>query len=214
MTLYLLSNRISGLRYVGATRLLLTTRMSQHRRDAFIRMRTTVICDAIRTHGWESFDVAVLGHTDDFTELMRMERETIAALGTMTPRGYNMSSGGLGVPNVRPSETSKAKIGKSRLGVAPWNKGKKAGPLSPETKSKLSVANTGRPAWNKGLKATPAFRQRLRESHVGVNHWNAKQVCYQGKTFSSIEHAAIEVGLSRVQMRYQLRIGNAHFAVQ
>lgn len=49
---------------------------------------------------------------------------------------------------------------KHRLGIPPWNKGKKTGPLSEDVKKKLSEAHKGNKnrvgtiPWNKGIKRT------------------------------------------------------------
>ncbi len=213
MTLYKLTNRMTGLSYVGATTQKLAVRCSEHQRQARLGL-THALSVAIREYGWDSFHVETLGTFDTLPELHAAERATISALRTMVPGGYNRASGGLGTPDCRHAEETKRKIGARHLGrrgARAWNKGI---PASAEARAKISASQKGRLAWNKGIPATDEHRAALRASHAGKPNPASRAIELNGLTFPTIISAASALGLSRMQVRYKLQTGKARYLDQ
>jgi len=210
MTLYKLTNRMTGMSYVGATTQSLAKRCGEHRAQAKRGLSHPLSC-AIREHGWEAFDVQHLGSFGTLDELHAAERATIAAVGTLVPTGYNRASGGLGTPDCRHADETKKKLAAVQLGrrgAKAWNKGLTV-PL--EVRQKISAGLKGHRTWNKGVPATEEHRAALRASHVGKVNPAARAIEVDGQSFTSILDAANRLGLSRMQVRYKLMTGRARY---
>jgi group I intron endonuclease len=82
----------SGKRYVGITLQGVQARWREHVKLARLGRRSR-LSSAIRKYGEDSFKVEVIG-TGTWEELNRMEPDTIARLGTLWPKGYNLRTGG------------------------------------------------------------------------------------------------------------------------
>lgn len=95
-TIYLITNKINGKRYVGQTRTALKVRMSKHYSDAKCEPGVTGIDAAIRKYGQENFDVRVLCECPE-DQLDRLERYYIEVYNTYNSNyGYNLTPGGQG----------------------------------------------------------------------------------------------------------------------
>ena len=211
MYLYMLRCSVTSKLYIGATTLSMPRRLGLHRDAAVLKERTTVLAKAIREHGWSAFKPIVLAETADHSVLMQMERQTIAALNTMVPNGYNMSSGGMGVPDLKLSKETRAKIRAARLGRPSWNKGKKTGPMPEATRLKQRLAHLGQKAWNKGVPATLATRAKLSAMRRGGLNHNARAMELDSQCYPSVADAIKATGLSRMQVRYRLMLGRARY---
>lgn len=88
---YCLSCHVTGLRYIGQTRQGLKKRWQTHvsasRGPA--AMPRTLIAQAIREHGPEAWDRAVLERCATANDAAMAEARWVLALGTLTPSGYN-----------------------------------------------------------------------------------------------------------------------------
>ncbi|HEY6766627.1 MAG TPA: GIY-YIG nuclease family protein [Candidatus Sulfotelmatobacter sp.] len=94
---YLLTNRVTGEKYVGATKHPLAVRWQKHRGRAFSKIAARWANDlstAIRKYGPEAFDRCVLSEALNETVAYKLECFWIRELDTLTPHGYNMRSGG------------------------------------------------------------------------------------------------------------------------
>lgn len=131
MTIYKLTCRPTGKSYVGATRLRLEKRFANHRQSAkqSSMKGRYLIAQAIRDHGWESFDIEVVGHANSLKELGEKEYAAIVLFGTMHPAGYNQRAGGTGGFN-GPVKNSKPA----------WNKG---GTHRPDSCAKIAESLRG-----------------------------------------------------------------------
>lgn len=131
MVIYRLTCRITGKRYIGATRQALHLRLAGHRNASRAggMKGMNLIAEAIRVHGWDAFDVEVLAHARSFPELMEMEKAAIILHRTMHPTGYNQLAGGGGWLD-RPRAT----------GRPAWNKGV---PHTDEAKALMSASHAG-----------------------------------------------------------------------
>ena len=134
-TVYLRTNKINGMQYVGQT-----SNISARNRQ-FRNLKAKYSCEIFdsdrRKYGIDNFELEILAEVETREEAWELEQTFIKVYNTIYPNGYNVSSGGKGAK-----------------GVSPWLKGKH---LSEETRKKISIARMGegngmfgKEAWNKG----------------------------------------------------------------
>lgn len=102
----------NGKGYVGRTKKTVAQRFRGHCRSA----RHGSLCpvhSAIRKYRPERVVVRVLASGIPWSKTASSERHWIRKLATMTPGGYNLTAGGEGLKNWRPSPTTRAKIAKA-----------------------------------------------------------------------------------------------------
>lgn len=94
---YKMTNNKNGMIYIGCTTQSLVTRMNKHRNDDI--KCNTLLGQAIREFGWESFSYECLEEIEDRKTLFEAERHYIELLHSYAPeypdRGYNMTRGGV-----------------------------------------------------------------------------------------------------------------------
>lgn len=130
MIIYVLTNIKNYNKYVGLTTKSIFDRVKGHN----CKRNNSVIANAIRKHGMDSFNITVLDCTaKSLEELKKLEKHYIAKL---KPE-YNMTSGGDGWI---PSSYIKSKISKALKGRKYLNRK----PMSEEQKEKLRQANLGK----------------------------------------------------------------------
>lgn len=149
---YLARCKVNGKGYIGFT-FDLEKRKGWHRKDAEENGSGLLFHNAIRKHGWDSFEWSILFEDDDNDRewLGWWEQKFIKKLNTKMPNGYNMTDGGDGVRGWEHSSEWREKRRKTQLGVKPsietrrkmsaWQIGKV---LSEETKKKISEAKRGK----------------------------------------------------------------------
>lgn len=95
---YRITNMVNGKCYVGQTWHSLSVRVKGHVADAFSSKRRgcTAIHAAIRKYGISSFTWEILEEASTQKALDWLESDYIEELGTMSPNGYNLTTGGLG----------------------------------------------------------------------------------------------------------------------
>jgi hypothetical protein len=98
MIVYVITNTVSGNKYVGITTKPLNVRWNQHAHAA----RTgspRPLYKAIRKYGPEAFTIETVATAASVVELKQLECETIARLNTFARggTGYNLTLGGDGV---------------------------------------------------------------------------------------------------------------------
>lgn len=133
MILYVITNSLNGLRYVGITSRSLGKRWAEHISDAQ-QGRGWALHEAIRVFGPEAFRVEPIESQGDWESFCRKEQDLIAELGCLVPNGYNICAGGEGTAGYSHTEATKAKIAKA-------HKGKK---LTADHRAKLSAAKVGK----------------------------------------------------------------------
>lgn len=127
---YLRTNLINGMQYVGQTMNLPTRKHNWNTLDK--PYSNKVIDNARIEYGLENFSFEILRKCDTKDELDEWERYYIKTLNTRYPNGYNMCDGGKGCSGwIMPEEQRKA-LSESRkgenspmYGKKPWNTGKK-----------------------------------------------------------------------------------------
>jgi len=159
MLIYLIRNTVNGKGYVGQTIRTLAERWNQHKQQGIHRYKNDALHNALLKYGFEAFEIAVLDDTPKtLDELNNLETFHIAAQRTLSPHGYNLTTGGFSYQ--RSAETL-AKMSASMKGrkrsiesiakTAAANKGRV---FSPERRSKISAALKGN-QHTKGLKRSP-----------------------------------------------------------
>lgn len=167
--IYKILNTCNGKVYIGQTTQSLKDRIAQHKCDSN-RNRSSALHCAIRKYGFECFEVEQIDHAHSREELNNKERYWIDYYNSISPNGYNLTTGGDGA--FEPSEETRKKMSTSHKGVkfskercekqseqrrgenAPWY-GKR---LSDEHKQKIRRANTGH-------KHSDETRKKMSESH-------------------------------------------------
>lgn len=140
--IYMLLNRKNGNAYIGQTTDF-KTRMSHHK----CLCSNTIISNAIKKYGWDTFDIVKLHENISIEKLDKLEIYYIKLFNTFRGSGYNATPGGCVVgrgedhPNYGGlSEEHKEKLRGPRPNAAgsnnhQWNK-----PRTPEEKKNISEA--------------------------------------------------------------------------
>lgn len=115
-SVYKIINRLSGKSYIGITKLSPRERFKVHTWKALGDRPRRGISSAIRKYGVENFVVVTLYRRLSFREACLTERALIASHGTLTPGGYNLTSGGDAMPGHEVSAESRARMSASHKG--------------------------------------------------------------------------------------------------
>jgi group I intron endonuclease len=157
MIVYLITNTISGKRYVGASSHTLPQRWARHK----IKARsgsTSPLHIAVRGDGYEAFSMRVLSEVANAEVLNKIEAFWIRELGTLTPSGYNLSPGGSGRgAGWKHYSETRNKIGDANSGKTP----------SLETRAKMSRSARGHK--NAAGKRSPEQIARIKAGRWGKN---------------------------------------------
>jgi group I intron endonuclease len=144
-TLYKITCSANGKVYIGYTSKTADERFQAHLLNAKWK-RKTALYDAIRKYGSDAFSVETVLTCDDHSSACEQEVRLIAETGCLLPAGYNMTTGGDGVPL---TEEQRAAAGAKKRGVCSpkqlaANQRRKGQKASDETRAKLSAARRGR----------------------------------------------------------------------
>ncbi len=135
MYIYLTTNLLNGMRYVGKCAETTSRRQGYMGSGIYIKR-------AIAKHGKQQFSKTIL--EDNITDgLVLCDREIhwIRTLDTISPNGYNLTSGGEGVWNMPPEQEKERKLWMSKLGRS-----------------------------RAGMKYTDEMKQVLSEAHLDERH--------------------------------------------
>ena len=91
--IYCITNEVNGKRYVGQTTRTIDLRWTQHR---LLQGKCRALESAIKKYGAESFSILEIAAADSQNALDALEVDWIERLSTVSPSGYNLSSGGAG----------------------------------------------------------------------------------------------------------------------
>lgn len=143
--IYVVTCLVNGKQYVGQTTRGVGVRWQGHIKRSCERV--SLLTRSIAKHGVSQFHVRVLDTADSQVDLDAREIQWIAALGTLSPNGYNLTAGGKG-GKMSPEaceNNRRAQLGKKR---------------SPESIEKFRTAVTGR-------KQTLEHVEKVRLFHTG-----------------------------------------------
>jgi group I intron endonuclease len=102
-TLYLITSP-AGKSYIGISSKTTEKRWAKHVEHAMGKRDNGALYAALRKYGPETFSVRTLVICDDWNYLCELEIRAIAAFGTRSPGGYNITAGGEGVTGERDDE--------------------------------------------------------------------------------------------------------------
>lgn len=156
MLVYKITNKINGKAYIGQTRGSLRVRWLQHIK---LRSKCSALKNALKKYGVDNFVIEEIALAINEDQLAELESKYIKEFNTLSPAGYNLTTGGEGA---RHSEESIRKLSESKLGAKNPSFGKKQ---SEETKAKRSAALKGRkrPQW---------VKDKIRASHNPISDKN------------------------------------------
>lgn len=141
----------SGKQYIGITTETVRSRFLRHVKKTQAGQKNAVNL-AIAKYGAHTVQVRALVVADDWNYLCAMERRAIAVFETLSPNGYNLTSGGEGVPGLPCRNDTRRKISKANKGRVLTEEQRiklvaalrRRGPPSEETRKKIAAGNTGK----------------------------------------------------------------------
>lgn len=110
MFIYVITNTVNGMQYVGQTINPINYRWNQHKKEA---SNCTYLSHAIKFYGESVFKVDIVAETDSIASLNALETQYIHSLNTLAPFGYNLTTGG---DNKSLSDVTKTRISQSSIG--------------------------------------------------------------------------------------------------
>lgn len=146
MLIYKCTNLITTKAYIGQTTRTLSIRIQEYCK--YSGGSETYFHNSLRKYGIENFHWEILYETDDLFTLNFMENYYIEKQNTLSPNGYNLTTGGLNkTPTLevrqKMSESGKRKMftKEHRLKLSEANRRRK---VSPETRLKMSNSKIGK----------------------------------------------------------------------
>lgn len=163
MIIYKITNLINNKIYIGQTITTLDNRWKRHTWNCTTNNSHMAITDAIAKYGKNNFKIEQIDIADTIDELNNKEQYWISFSKSMSPNGYNLTSGG---NNFIMSDETKKKISIS-------NKNKI---ISPEAKLKSSISHTG-------------YKQSDETKHKLSLHFKGKPTSQNTRVGASIKNA-------------------------
>jgi len=162
---YLTINKINGKCYVGSH----TTNNDDLNINKYYGSGIYFL-NSFKKNDKKNYHRIILKMCNNIYEARNLEEKYIKLFDTLNPNGYNISpTGGMGKNQFGlHSEETKKKLSKKRMGVEPWNKGKKGlYKHSKETLEKLKQLNIGKNNSNYGNRGekNPMFGVKKTEEH-------------------------------------------------
>lgn len=152
----MLTNNKNGKMYVGQTTLSLEKRFYAHATIAKSNIiKKFALHKAMQKYGSDAFSISLLQKCADQQALNEAERSWITKLSTLSPGGYNLSTGGERESGFRHAQSVRDKIANSLRGKH----------HSEERKFKQSIAAKNR-------KLTDAGRQAIKLARIGNTNRN------------------------------------------
>ena len=186
---YIIQNKINKKIYIGASLGTLANRWKWHTEKSILKKRKKgSIAEAIYKFGKKNFKKRILKRLKNVSELSKFERRYIKKFNSMSPIGYNLSTGGIGYGNLG----RKVKIA-----------GKKFRTLK-EVAKHFNI--------NSGTFLSRLYAGRTLEQATGLKKYNKipinnRQVKIDGRKFNSIRDAAKYYGLKDNTVRNRIAKG-------
>lgn len=189
---YRITHRESGKAYIGCSKRGAAFRWRAHVYAANDIKRSFILHRAIAKYGVDSFDVETVAVAKSAEEMLALERQWISKCNTISPGGYNLTSGGDGMRD--PSSETLEKLRHNSLG----NKHFLGRKHSKETKVRMSVSAVRSPEHRaaisraqKGKSVSDETRDRISASKAGKPHIGVKPT----------EEARMKMSVSRTGKR-------------
>ena len=163
---YVITCALNGKQYVGQTTRGTMARWAQHK--ACVVKPKYPLHRSLMAYGVDNFSLAVVDTATTQEELDAKEIHWIATLMTLSPNGYNLTTGGEGGKRTQETKDKLAVLGAmrkhtldSKKKIGESSKGRNVGSKrSDETKALM------RESWNR----TPEGAERIRQVHLGKTH--------------------------------------------
>lgn len=183
MVVYLITNLINGKQYVGQTTQALEERWRLHLSE---RSGCLALKSAIDKYGKDNFIIEPLMSCNSLEELDKSESSAIQSLNTLSPAGYNLTTGG-----ERPSFSAESRLKMSKSG-----KVRKS--ISSDTRNKLSERMKGEKNHNFGKKFSADYRKKLSVSRAGKSPRKGHKIlcCQSGRIYSSLSEASKDLSIN------------------
>lgn len=204
MCVYCITHKATGMRYVGQTRGAAGDRWMNH--IVADNNKQSRIKRAIKKHGRDAFDFAVIDIAETVDQLDHKERFWIEKLNTVSPNGYNLMLGGQSI-----RKFSEETIEKMRAaGIARHNGAiskRRARKMRTEEEkvearkahiAKMAESKRGKPTWLSTNGLTDAMVEKMRASKIGVpipKKWKAIEGS-DGSYYASLKEAISKVSVS------------------
>lgn len=195
--------------YVGQTRTTLAERWKHHRHSH----GCSAIHSALLKYGFDNFTIEQIDSASSQEELNEKEKYWISELNTLSPNGYNLTTGG---ESPEWCEESRLRMSESKKGIFP----------SEEVKVKLREVKLGERNSFYGKHHSEESKRKISESKKGQINWNAgqpwsKEVCDKnrksqknrkpikcvetGEVYDSIRLAASTLNLNKANLSKTLQ---------
>lgn len=182
-TIYLLTNLITGKKYVGQTTRPLKARINDHQEQSRLLNPRMVIHRSIKKHGFKNFTVETLATCPNQEALDWAELHFATIHNTFYPHGYNLRAGtGRGST----SEETKRKIGLGALGRV----------CTPETRAKISNA---RAEWHAGKSDEVEAERRLKISKANAQSYVLRSPEGERVEVTNLKQWCADNGFTRTQ---------------
>lgn len=159
MVIYLITNRINGMQYVGQTKYSAAFRFRKHCHPKSGGI--SYLKRAILKYNKDNFSHTVLSNCSNQEQLNDAERYWIDYYQTLAPNGYNLDLGGNN-SNCGPGRAKK--ISEATKGRISWNKGTKGLQVA-WNKGLKGIINSG--SFKKGHKQSEESRMKMRLAKLG-----------------------------------------------
>jgi len=217
MIVYLATNTVNGMQYVGAT-INFEKRVREHIRAAERNKGVKgSLAEAIKKFGKDVFDFAKIDQAKSLQDLSKKEARWISKMKTIAPDGYNLSPGGY---SHEPREMRPIKVGgivypsfaeavrqlqpmplQGAAGGHPDDRpiGEKA------VKERIDSGWTIEQAF--GVDTPPAYREGVKYTNNGGPRQGGNGWLVDGKRFCSIKHIADHYGVLLYRTKARLQRG-------
>jgi group I intron endonuclease len=195
MIIYKITNSVNDKVYIGQTVESLKKRWNRHTWVCTIKRNAMAITNAIVKYGKENFSIEEIDKADDIEELNEKEIYYINLYKSISPNGYNLTTGG---NNKRLSEETKRKISESNKGrkvseetIKRLSESHKGIKMSEESRNKLSMTNKGKKPSENTIKGSIEHNQK---TYTMISP-NGEVV-----TFTNMKLFCLEKGLSNSKL--------------
>lgn len=182
--IYKIMNTINNKIYIGKTTRTLQERFAEHIKNAESH-ENRYLYNAMNYYGYDAFIIEEIIEADD-EALNELESYYISLFRSNNNKfGYNMTSGGDGVPKlsseveaIRAAKISTALKGRHQPPELVEQRAKKlrGKKRSIEVRLRMSEAHKGKTPWNKGISPTEETKQKLREANLGKKQSDATKL--------------------------------------
>lgn len=146
--IYMIRNTVNGKAYIGQTINKIERRINEH--FNYTQVGSRLLKQAVHKYGRDAFTIEILHEALDIF-LDDLEVAAIEKHNTLSPNGYNLTTGG---------ESNKYYSQETRRKMSEAHKRRKYKPHAPETRRKISEAN-------KGKRRTPEQCRKNSEARKG-----------------------------------------------